>query len=127
MFRSSLLLALFGISAIINPAHAAVNSTMTLTKVPAGRCMDGTPAAYYFRASPSGAAGLWVMSLEGGGGCHDQVKCTQRSKTALGSSKSYKDAIQPNKGWMSADPALNPDFHDANLVYVPYCSSDTHT
>ena len=27
---------------------------------------------------------------------------------------------------MSADPSVNPDFADANFVYVPYCSSDTH-
>jgi len=116
------LLVLLGLASVAS----AADSTLTLFKVPAGNCMDGTPAAYYYRPSPSGSSALWLFSLQGGGACFDEKTCTSRSKSKLGSSKNYKSTMGPTKDWMSADPKVNPDFHDANTVYVPYCSSDTH-
>lgn len=87
--------------------------------------MDGSPAAYYFRPSTSKST-TWLISLEGGGACYDQKTCTSRSKGALGSSTQYPPTMAPHNGWMSASSTVNPDFFDANTVYVPYCSSDTH-
>ena len=111
---------------VAGAAAAADDSTLTLFKVNKGHCMDGTPAAYYFRPSPSSST-VWMISLEGGGACYDKTTCTSRSTTALGSSKNYPPQLkQMAAGWMSSSKTVNPDFYDANIVYVPYCSSDTH-
>lgn len=104
---------------------STADSTMSLFKVDAGYCMDGSPAAYYWRASLRNST-TWVISLEGGGACYDQKTCTGRSKGHLGSSKNYSATMEPKSGVLSADSGVNPDFADANMVYVPYCSSDTH-
>jgi hypothetical protein len=109
---------------ILTLAPTLSDATMTLFKVERGTCMDGTPAAYYFRPSSTKST-TWQISLEGGGACYDQETCTSRSKGALGSSKNYKPTLEAEK-WMSASSTANPDFYDANTVYVPYCSSDTH-
>ena len=43
-----------------SPGALGADSTMDLFKVTAGHCMDGSPAAYYFRAS-SNESTTWVI------------------------------------------------------------------
>ena len=104
--------------------HVESSGDMNLFKVNSGHCMDGTPAAYYFR--PSNNSTKWMLSLQGGGACYTKDECTSRSKGDLGSSKNYKSTYTGNR-WFSADATSNPDFYDFNTVYVPYCSSDVHS
>ena len=108
---------------VLSTSHVA-ESTMSLFRVEAGHCMDGSPAAYYYREGKNSTT--WMISLQGGGACYTKETCSARAKGHLGSSKNYAPTMQANRGWMSADPSVNPDFYDANVVYVPYCSSDTH-
>ena len=124
---NSLVSAAGVLSLALTPALGA-DSTMDLFKVTAGHCMDGSPAAYYFRAS-SNESTTWVVSMEGGGACYTQPTCEARSRSDLGSSAKYGSTWSPTKpidAILVGDPAYNPDFASANVVYVPYCSGDTH-
>eukprot|EP00036_Acanthoecidae_sp_10tr_P009142 CAMPEP_0182918216 /NCGR_PEP_ID=MMETSP0105_2-20130417/1957_1 /TAXON_ID=81532 ORGANISM="Acanthoeca-like sp., Strain 10tr" /NCGR_SAMPLE_ID=MMETSP0105_2 /ASSEMBLY_ACC=CAM_ASM_000205 /LENGTH=466 /DNA_ID=CAMNT_0025055277 /DNA_START=11 /DNA_END=1411 /DNA_ORIENTATION=+ len=95
------------------------------------RCLDGTPAGFYWApptSTPTATStDLWVIFLEGGGSCYDEAKCTQRARTLLGSSKNWPTTNNGSKSpFLQPDPGLNPDFHGAGRVFVPYCSGDTH-
>jgi hypothetical protein len=100
-----------------------------LTTTPHAACNDGTPAVFLFRPGFGVAASRWVIYLDGGGQCDQQTTCIQRQSQNFGliSSEPYSSGgqkITPLTGILSPDPAQNPDFYDANLVQVSYCSSD---
>jgi hypothetical protein len=99
-----------------------------LTATPHAACNDGTPAAFLFRPGYGVAASRWVIGLNGGGQCSQQTTCIQRQNTnlSLTSSQPFMKGkqITPMTGLLSPDPAQNPDFYDANLVQIAYCSSD---
>lgn len=87
-------------------------------------CNDGSPAGFYLRRSSDAANQTWVIYFEGGGACYDQASCAERN---LGSRLTSSRTWLPTRtgtGIQSALPAENPDFADANHVYIPYCSSD---
>lgn len=100
--------------------------TLALSKVSTmgAACLDGSPAAYYFAPSPNGRS-EWVFYLQGGGACEDETQCSERARTHLGSSTNYTATVAGEMIY-SGDETANPDFHDSNRVYVPYCSGDTH-
>ena len=92
------------------------------------RCLDGSPAAYYFRtASATENASRFVVYFQGGGWCNGPTaqatinSCAARSQTALGSSKNYPTTTDDKGGILSADATINPDFATWNAVWVPYC------
>lgn len=76
-------------------------------------CLDGTPAAYYWRSGSGSGKNSWVLFLEGGGWCAGLGtavggfdSCLSRSHGGLGSSKSYGPTMTLGEGaatW-SADP-----------------------
>jgi hypothetical protein len=98
---------------------------------PTAICNDGTSAVYMIRRNPNSTK--WLIWLEGGGSCSDSKTCAVRWQ-AMGpkrmSSKHYleQDAqgtlAFPQEGVFSINPLENPTFHDANLIKIPYCSSD---
>eukprot|EP00937_MAST-01D_sp_MAST-1D-sp2_P007128 g7128.t1 len=88
-----------------------------------GRCMDGSMAGYYWKEGTN--KDLWVIYMKGGGACYDQASCTSRAKTDLGSSTKWAKTMH-GSGFQSADCATNPDFCQANQVFVPYCTGDCH-
>ncbi len=101
-----------------------------LAAAPHAACNDGSPAVFLFRPGYGVAASRWVIYLDGGGECSGQDDCLQRQ---LGHSTTFISSIPyakggktltPLAGILSPDPAQNPDFYDANLVQVSYCSSD---
>jgi len=94
----------------------------TLVKLPNAKCIDGSPAAYYIARNSSSTR--WVVWLEGGGICESLADCQHRARTTLGSSATYRKHIDAPKGMLSSDPAINPDLHSWNRIYVPYCSGD---
>jgi len=100
-------------------------------------CNDGTQAVYYFRAGEGSGAKRWVIRLQGGGWCWDIGSCQgrQQSSPYWTSSKYCPTAVNdtqdisgvPHGGILSSDPTINPDFYNANQVYLWYCSSDSHS
>jgi hypothetical protein len=102
---------------------------VNLYKYPHAACNDGTRAVFLFRQGYGVAASRWVIYLDGGGECNTSQGCLTRQSKVLHliSSEPYasgKTTIPPLSGILSPDPAQNPDFYDANLVQVSYCSSD---
>jgi len=110
----------------VSTVCASTDDVMDLYKVDTGKCMDGSSAAYYHRASEDPQSTLWVINLEGGGACHDKQNCIDRSKGHLGSSKGYASTKTNIHDILSSNATKNPDFHKAHTIHVPYCSSDTH-
>ena len=100
----------------------ALGSNMQLQLLDAntngGQCLDGSPAGFYYGAPPSGKSDLWVISLEGGGACHDEASCLSRANSSLGSSTYWSPQTKP-KGLLNDDPAANPDFYSGHHVYLP--------
>ena len=81
-------------------------------------------AAYYFQKGSDGN-NTWVFMLEGGGLCSHQDDCTQRSTTDLGSSKNFAKQIDL-PSFQAQDSRSNPDWYNANQVFIPYCTGDVH-
>ena len=50
--------------------------------------MDGSPGSFYFHEATGDVENdtKWLIFIEGGGWCYDDLDCVQRSKTMLGSS-----------------------------------------
>eukprot|EP01083_Nonionella_stella_P209737 759979_1 len=105
-----------------------IHSQMDLTLFPknenGGQCLDGSPAGFYYAPPPSNTSDLWVIGIEGGGACHDEVKCMSRANSSLGSSNYWPQTIK-QAHVLSNDPLINPDFYSGHKVYCKYCSSDT--
>jgi hypothetical protein len=96
---------------------------------PAAVCNDGSPGYFYFRRGAGGGAHRWLVYLEGGGSCGNSQQCADRLAMTPGymtsSGVHAGDGLpMPLEGIKSADPAASPDFYDANLVQLAYCSSD---
>ena len=74
------------------------------------------------RAAPKGGANQdrWILHLGGGGWCNGTETCYNRSKTNLGSSKSWPASTALN-GFLSDMQSINPHFYDWNIVYLMYC------
>ena len=91
------------------------------------RCLDGSPYAYYLRASPAGSANAdkYVIYLHGGGLCIERIDCLERAKGDQGSSLNWKDAVGGFDNVLSYDER-NP-FRDWNAVFLRYCNGDTWT
>jgi len=96
---------------------------------PDSLCNDGSAAGFYYRKGGSDDSGFliedpqWLVFLEGGGWCWDQVSCAQRTgiyPTLMSSTK--WTATKALTGIFSPDPLSSP-LATANKVYVPYCSS----
>jgi hypothetical protein len=111
-------------------AGAVVNTdsgTMEMQRLSASqaRCLDGTAAGFYHNLNPESTT--WVMHMKGGGSCASEADCEKReidSPHLTGSS-----TWNPTKNgseFYSRNCAANPEFCEANHIYIPYCSSDGH-
>ena len=66
-----------------------------------------------------------LFCLSGGWICHDEASCSGRaSRESYRMSSDRWPSVKAVGGILSADPAENPHFAEANHVFVPYCSSD---
>ena len=102
---------------------------LDLARYPTAVCNDGSAGAYYLTEAHaqngrSAASNVWLVFLQGGGWCWDQVSCAARylNEPSLMSSQGYPPT-RTATGIFSPDPSLSP-FANANKVYLPYCSSD---
>lgn len=112
--------------------HAPTSVSLTWINNAIGRqavCNDGTPAGYYFAPGTGVGATVWIIHLQGGGFCYDLLSCQRRAQslnaqTIMSSNGWPTVSVGSGNGLMSSDPLENPDFYNANRVYVRYCSSD---
>ncbi|KAM9296446.1 palmitoleoyl-protein carboxylesterase NOTUM [Gastrophryne carolinensis] len=86
-------------------------------------CNDGSPAGYYLKESKGSRR--WLVFLEGGWYCISRENCDLRYDTMrrLMSSKGWP-ATKTASGILSTQPEENPHWWNANMVFIPYCSSD---
>ena len=96
---------------------------LNTSKYPLAVCNDGTPAGFYYKKSPTSSP-MWLVHLEGGGWCWDNDSCSKRKRTApqLTTNKLWRKSIDKT-GIFDDDSTKNP-LHDANKIFVPYCTSD---
>jgi hypothetical protein len=88
-------------------------------------CLDGSPAAYYFRAEAESTK--FYIHQEGGGWCSSDEDCGSRSKTALGSSKGYAASMNLGGGYFSNDPTVSPMMFNWTKIFLPYCDGGSQT
>ncbi|XP_031608684.1 carboxylesterase notum2 [Oreochromis aureus] len=86
-------------------------------------CNDGTAAGFYlkeFRGSRR-----WLLFLEGGWCCYSRETCDYRYQNIprLMSSSGWPETKR-GSGILSSQAEENPHWHNANIVFIPYCSSD---
>lgn len=101
-------------------------------KYPKALCNDGTAGAYVLRPGAGAAANRWIVSLQGGGECFDQASCAARAMNMPGLLSTATVQANPSSafaqgGLLGTTPGNNPDFYDASVVQVLYCSSDDYS
>ena len=87
-------------------------------------CNDGSPGTYYFRKGDS-TSNLWVLYLEGGMWCYSPSTCQTRFQATPWEMSNAKLANYVALGGIFSVGRKNP-WANANIAYVPYCSSDAH-
>ncbi|KAM9792633.1 inactive palmitoleoyl-protein carboxylesterase notum1b [Neosynchiropus ocellatus] len=86
-------------------------------------CNDGSPAGYYIRESKGSKR--WLLFLEGGWYCFNRPSCDSRYETMRTLMSSAKwPRSKKGTGILSPQPEENPHWWNANMVFIPYCSSD---
>jgi hypothetical protein len=85
------------------------------------RCLDGSPAAFYFRKGVGSGANKWYIHHQGGGWCETWDDCLGRSATDLGSSANYPANVSQKGGYFDPSPVVNPMMYNWNMVYMRYC------
>ncbi|CAD5110709.1 DgyrCDS88 [Dimorphilus gyrociliatus] len=87
-------------------------------------CNDGSKAGYYLLKNSDPKK--WIVFLQGGWFCIDEESCEKRQEASPQFSGSASwPPLKTGTGILSTNPDENPLFFDANIVYVPYCSSDS--
>jgi hypothetical protein len=85
------------------------------------RCIDGSPAAYYFRPGSGSGSTKWIVFHQGGGWCISLSDCRQRAGTALGSSVNYTTELALPDQLLSTNTTINPLLHNWNVAFLTYC------
>ncbi len=101
--------------------------TWTWVDFPDSRCGNGTPTG--IGVNPHAGATHLVIFLMGGGACVDANTCwinPTASNIASGyNGASFKGELVIHLPILERSTTASP-FHDANLVFVPYCTGDIH-
>ena len=96
---------------------------------PTALCNDGTLPAFWYRPGFGSGSSIWVIWLQGGVGCIDQVSCYARATTPstapLITSTGFTATPLESGGVLSPAPGQNPALYNANQVMLHYCSSDS--
>jgi len=124
--RAMRVLVVVWLAGFANQGFGAVLQRESLRDVdPWAVCGDGSPAAYYFRASATGS-NMWIVDLQGGGWCDSEDSCRERCKSGKDvMCTSSGDSTQQVKHGLF-DPEQDPALLEANKAYLPYCTSDGH-
>jgi hypothetical protein len=116
-------------AAVVKGEHVSNIANLVLADLdqyPHARCLDGSPAAMYYRQGEGDGATKWFIFLEGGGLCDSVEDCTARSTTGLGSSKDYAATMDLNTVPFMSTSEANP-FRDWNQVFGKYCDGSMWT
>lgn len=110
-------------------AGLALVHKLDLARHPRAVCNDGTAGTFVFRPGFGGGAKRWLIYLEGGGSCGTGDECKTRFADQRGLMSSFGlsdgQVFTPVlEGIKASNAEENPDFYDANLVQIQYCSSD---
>ena len=84
-------------------------------------CNDGSGAVFYARKGYNAA--LWLVWLGGGPSCYDAASCATQP-AALTSSSKAPHSLFLSGIFSTSSLSKTISFSDANVVWVPYCSSD---
>ncbi|XP_061843810.1 carboxylesterase notum2 isoform X2 [Nerophis lumbriciformis] len=86
-------------------------------------CNDGTIAGFYLKENRGSRR--WLLFLEGGWCCYSKETCDSRYQNIprLMSSSGWP-LTKSGSGILSSQVAENPYWHNSNIVFIPYCSSD---
>jgi hypothetical protein len=102
---------------------AGVSDGFVLHMLDAGTgalCLDGSPGGFYLR---NGTQTSWMIELEGGGWCVNEEDCLARSKTDIGSSKSWPPTGCPSMDGEGASGgvwgARNSQRRRARIPHLP--------
>jgi hypothetical protein len=101
-------------------AGALVKLTAAVTSHGA-RCLDGSPAAYYFTPGTGSGADKWVVYLNGGGWCWSESEeysdvsqsCWGRSGSGLGTS----NGLAPHRSAVMGADTPMANWNQANVIY----------
>ena len=95
-----------------NQAQSVLEKHLLNKDAVGGKCLDGTPAGYYYERPPKGSDGsLWVIYFMGGGYCASFGECELYRETPLGSSLDWPP-IMPGERSFSSNKDENPYFWD---------------
>eukprot|EP01084_Bolivina_argentea_P281695 482011_1 len=98
-------------------------------------CIDGSVPVFYWRPGVDDGVTKYIIYFDGGGWCggiKDQISpcqdtCAHRATTDLGSSNSYPNLLDTDKGCMSTDKSVNPLAYNWNTVTMRYCDGSSYT
>ena len=110
---------------LINTTHTTLAKGTLLTIDNSSRCMDNTPAYYYFAGATTNAmVTTWLIYLPGKAWCFSAASCFLLAfwEAGAATSKKVPSSISLD-GAFSPDPTKNP-WAGANLGYLGYCSGD---
>jgi hypothetical protein len=122
--------------AVMLPAQAAyfVWETVTLPVSSGASCGNGTPYRFFVNRTP--LSGDFALTFEGGGACWDQLACegqgTYSASNPDGIPANYMSLTNGAAGGLVTpfsarlDPFQGVQTQSWNLVYLPYCTGDTH-
>lgn len=118
-------------AAQLRPHGAAMSVVIlddTIVSALGARCMDGSPAGYYWREGVGADATKYVVFIQGGGECRTAEECVSwHDGHASNSSEWSPTQLTEGDGEMDTDCARNPDFCTWSKVYIPYCTGDMHS
>ena len=117
-------------SAVAAQSSPYARPLQLLNEAPGARCMDGSPGGLYLHKSKSGSKNF-VITLEGGGECVTQERCTEKAATNLGSSrffpKNFSFFMDSKTHFIDASCTGNPVLCDWNLVCRRHSPRSHHT
>lgn len=103
-------------------------------KYPHAKCLDGSPAGFWFIPGTGDGISKFAVHHEGGGWCVDDYDCYQRSLSTLGSSlqwereancdtgsQEYPCVWDGDEGITGFTKELNPIAWNWNKIYLGYC------
>ena len=110
------------------------------------KCLDGSPAAYYYRPTPGVdtndsslfAATKYLIYLSGGAWCSPVYgnhiacgwnDCYTRSSTNMGSTiydEPYMSLPSSSRQYFSTDKVINPLMYNWNVAYTRYCDGASY-
>jgi len=88
------------------------------------KCLDGSPPSYYVKRNTTSSQ--WVLFLEGGGWCYGATVAAATADCVSRAMDTEQVGGSADVGGiMAQDPAINPDFHTWNKVFMHYCDGSS--